>query len=338
MTSTARFKAGEKVLCYHHSLIYDSKCLQVEQKGGLVKYLVHYDGWNKNWNEWVDESRILHYNPANQARQKHLREVLSKEKGKVHKKIQPTIIENDQSGTNEKAEMELTSEAKEIKEGMPMLPYSDDDVPIHATLKPNQPIAPHPMTQLPISDKVTTANLTGRRKGKKIRLDDTATKSDAIIKDVKLNFAPNLKVQLVDDCEYVTSLLKLVELPRHPCVSEILSDYCRQCLPQNRGEARSVMSGIESLFEASLGPILLYRLERWQYRNQLDRKPPLPLAKIYGAEHLLRLLVKIPELINEISQGDENTNCILHHVDGLLTYLSSKASDLFTMEYTTPPL
>ena len=32
---------------------------------GDYQYYVHYQGWNKNWDEWVNESRILKMSPEN---------------------------------------------------------------------------------------------------------------------------------------------------------------------------------------------------------------------------------------------------------------------------------
>lgn len=67
-----KFTDGEKVLCFHGPLIYEAKCLKVQVKDKQVKYFIHYAGWNKNWDEWVPESRVLKLNDANINRQKDL--------------------------------------------------------------------------------------------------------------------------------------------------------------------------------------------------------------------------------------------------------------------------
>ena len=53
-----------KVLCYHGPLLYEAKCVKSRKdtksgNPGDFQYFVHYQGWNKNWDEWVDETRIL---------------------------------------------------------------------------------------------------------------------------------------------------------------------------------------------------------------------------------------------------------------------------------------
>lgn len=48
------YKKDEKVLCFHHELLYDAKILDVkpveeeENKGGF-EYKVHYKGWKNTY-------------------------------------------------------------------------------------------------------------------------------------------------------------------------------------------------------------------------------------------------------------------------------------------------
>uniref|UniRef100_U5EJY5 Mortality factor 4-like protein 1 n=1 Tax=Corethrella appendiculata TaxID=1370023 RepID=U5EJY5_9DIPT len=68
-----KFTEGERVLCFHGPLIYEAKTLKCEiQKDKSIKYFIHYAGWNKNWDEWVPESRVLKYNDANVQKQMEL--------------------------------------------------------------------------------------------------------------------------------------------------------------------------------------------------------------------------------------------------------------------------
>lgn len=50
-----------------------------------------------------------------------------------------------------------------------------------------------------------------------------------------------------------------------------------------------MVSGLQDYFNAGLGTLLLYRLERVQYREVLESEKNVQLADVYGAEHLLRL-------------------------------------------------
>ncbi|KAH9518388.1 Mortality factor 4-like protein 1 [Bulinus truncatus] len=72
MAPKPKFQEGEKVLCYHGPLLYEAKCMRMEVKDGKVQYLIHYNGWNKNWDEWVQESRVVKNNEAGIQKQKEL--------------------------------------------------------------------------------------------------------------------------------------------------------------------------------------------------------------------------------------------------------------------------
>ncbi|XP_032824547.1 mortality factor 4-like protein 1 isoform X1 [Petromyzon marinus] len=69
-----KFQEGERVLCFHGPLLYEAKveCVKIVIKDKQIKYFVHYNGWNKNWDEWVPESRVLKYVEANLQKQKEL--------------------------------------------------------------------------------------------------------------------------------------------------------------------------------------------------------------------------------------------------------------------------
>ncbi|XP_019157538.1 PREDICTED: uncharacterized protein LOC109154129 [Ipomoea nil] len=98
----------------------------------------------------------------------------------------------------------------------------------------------------------------------------------------------SLKKQLVDDCEFITHLAKLVQLPRSPSVNEILSKYNDYRLKNDGIIADSVseiLSGLQCYFDKALSAMLLYKNEREQYQEAIkDGVSP----SVYGAEHLLR--------------------------------------------------
>ncbi|KOB78932.1 Mortality factor 4-like protein [Operophtera brumata] len=93
MAPKLKFAEGEKVLCFHGPLIYEAKCLKSSvTKDKHIRYLIHYAGWNKNWDEWVPESRVLKYNEANVQRQKEVQRAHTAQPAKT-KKIKIKIPE-----------------------------------------------------------------------------------------------------------------------------------------------------------------------------------------------------------------------------------------------------
>jgi hypothetical protein len=63
-----------------------------------------------------------------------------------------------------------------------------------------------------------------------------------------------------------------------------------------------VFEGIKAYFDRALPVCLLYRFERPQLAAFLGDRPAedgRPMSHVYGAPHLLRLLVRLPELLRE---------------------------------------
>ena len=58
-----KWKQSEKILCFHGPLIYEAKIQEVELLNSIPKYFINYKGWNKNWDEWVPEARMLKLSP-----------------------------------------------------------------------------------------------------------------------------------------------------------------------------------------------------------------------------------------------------------------------------------
>ncbi|XP_052247527.1 mortality factor 4-like protein 1 [Dreissena polymorpha] len=114
-----KFQDEEKVLCFHGPLLYEAKCMKSELRDRAFHYFVHYNGWNKNWDEWVPETRILKLNDAGLQKQKECYAALKAEKAKNREKAK----EAKDAGlpvpgkTKKKKEKEKEVAAKEAKDG-----------------------------------------------------------------------------------------------------------------------------------------------------------------------------------------------------------------------------
>ncbi|CAI0465107.1 unnamed protein product [Linum tenue] len=147
-----------------------------------------------------------------------------------------------------------------------------------------------------------------RRRKQKSDLLDKDKGTLALDKSASLQIPSKLKKQLIDDCEFITNLGKLVKLPRNPCVDDILSKYCAYRLKKDGTMAESVeeiLRGLRSYFDKALPVMLLYKSERQQYDSVI--KEGISPSTVYGAEHLLRLFVKLPELL-AFANIDEDTH------------------------------
>lgn len=66
-------KQGDKIICESKGQRYEAKIVQTkgpDAKDKEPKYFVHYQGWSKNWDEWVGIDRIQEFNDANLAAMK----------------------------------------------------------------------------------------------------------------------------------------------------------------------------------------------------------------------------------------------------------------------------
>ncbi|CAE6470104.1 unnamed protein product [Rhizoctonia solani] len=183
----------------------------------------------------------------------------------------------------------------------------------------------------------------GRKRG---REEDEATKKP----EMKLEIPEVLKVQLVDDWEAVTKSNRLVPLPRTPNVQEILTSF-KEWLPNVMPNTKQrmlatvlpvIVAGLQLYFDKSVGANLLYRFERAQYMElrrryvagpQVMAGEPRDLSTIYGAEHLLRLIVNLPSMIAQTTMDTESVTLLKEYVEYLLQYLVQERERLFLKEY-----
>ncbi|KAF8023170.1 hypothetical protein BT93_F0617 [Corymbia citriodora subsp. variegata] len=173
-------------------------------------------------------------------------------------------------------------------------------------------------------------------RGKKRKHDSTLKEKGALPleKLVNIQIPPTLKKQLIDDCEFVTHLGKLVRLPRNPSVDDILKKYIDYRLKKDGMMVDSVgeiMKGLRCYFDKALPVMLLYKSERQQYEETFaDDVDP---STIYGAEHLLRLFVKLPELLVYANIEEETLRELQHKLNDFLKFLQRNQSLFFLPAY-----
>lgn len=151
---------------------------------------------------------------------------------------------------------------------------------------------------------------------------------------VNIQIPPQLKKQLIDDCEFVNHLGKLVRLPRSPNVDEILGKYHDYRLKKDGVISDSVgeiLSGLQCYFNKALPAMLLYKNEREQFQESI-REDVSP-SSVYGAEHLLRLFVKLPEILFYASIEDETLTELKQKLQGFLRFLQKNQSAFFLSTY-----
>lgn len=301
------FSVGERVLCYHGPLIYEAKILKAEvwdesnTKTSAVgpHFFVHYKGWKQTWDEWVSITRLLKYDETNVALQKALTTQASAAAASSSGAVKGKGASGATSTTG-------VGSGRGRKDGR------------------------------------------GTKRGREE--DDSHRKPD-----MKLNVPEALKVQLVDDWEAVTKNNQLVPLPRKPNVLDILQEFKDHVLKMGKQTSLrdpelilpTIISGLQVYFDRSLGANLLYRFERPQYaeiRKTYVTGPKVvvgqekEMSAIYGAEHLLRMLVSLPQMVASSTMDGESVGLVKDYVNELLVFLVDERSRFFLTEYESSSL
>ncbi|XP_055804464.1 protein MRG1 [Solanum dulcamara] len=175
-------------------------------------------------------------------------------------------------------------------------------------------------------------------KGKKRKADSGTEKGNVSAeKLVKIQIPSTLKKQLVDDWEFIMHQNKLVKLPRSPTVDDILTKYLEYRSKKDgmmTDSAGEILNGIRCYFDNALPALLLYKKERQQYHEAVsDNASP---SSVYGAEHLLRLFVKLPEIIAYAKIDEESLTKLQQKFLDFLKFLQKNQGTFFLSAYDGP--
>ncbi|KAK8038746.1 MRG-domain-containing protein [Apiospora rasikravindrae] len=166
---------------------------------------------------------------------------------------------------------------------------------------------------------------------------------------IKIIIPDMLKGLLVDDWENVTKNNQLVPIPHPKPVTKVMDDYLAYEKPRRTEGSAAIdileetVSGLKEYFDKSLGRILLYRFERAQYAeirekwtsggSDVQGKTP---CDTYGAEHLMRLITSLPELIAQTNMDQQSVNRLREELSKFCQWLERNAGTYFVSEYESP--
>ncbi|KAF5907612.1 E3 SUMO-protein ligase PIAS1-like isoform X5, partial [Clarias magur] len=281
----------ERVLCFHGPLLYEAKCVKISIKDKQVKYFIHYSGWNKNWDEWVPESRVLKYVDSNLQKQKELQ-----------KANQDHYVEGRMRGVAPNKKIAAVQQKN-----------------VDVKTKKNKQKTPG------AGEGTSTGELPHPPRKKRARVDPTVESEETFINrvEVKVKIPEELKPWLVDDWDLITRQKQLFHLPGKKNVDMILEDYANY--KKSRGTSdnkeyavNEVVAGIREYFNVMLGTQLLYKFERPQYAEILANHPDTSMSQIYGAPHLLRLFVRIGAMLAYTPLDEKSLALLLSYLQDFL--------------------
>ncbi|KAI8612784.1 MRG-domain-containing protein [Chytriomyces sp. MP71] len=189
--------------------------------------------------------------------------------------------------------------------------------------------------------KKSADGIGGSASDSKKRQREAGEKEEEYLKrpEIKIPIPESLKIQLVDDWENVTKNQKLVSLPRTPNVNQILKLFKESAMKNitNNTHQEDVLEelvmGLKCYFDKALGNILLYRFERQQYAELKKKFGEKEMSEVYGAEHLLRLFVQLPQLIAHTNMDQETIVTLKDSFVEVLKYMEANAMQLFLQNY-----
>ncbi|KAG8188233.1 hypothetical protein JTE90_021254 [Oedothorax gibbosus] len=151
----------------------------------------------------------------------------------------------------------------------------------------------------------------------------------------ELRIPPPLRRELEEDARRVRN--KAVGLPCTPCVSAILEDFVTRQDSQERLVVEA-MEGLRVYFDFALHPLLLYPQEkrdlpreggpRKRKRGSGDPKTSPPSLE-YGAPHLLRLFVRLPDLLPRMGLSSRKLRALHAILHSFLQFLCDERERLF---------
>ncbi|KAK3268386.1 hypothetical protein CYMTET_23111 [Cymbomonas tetramitiformis] len=276
------FEEGDRVLVPDGKQLYEARILECEKNEGHWEYYVHYQGWNKKWDEWLAAKLVLPDTAETRLRQQQkITELEELEKGKNKDKV---------------------SKNTEVKKDKKKREHKNDEADTSTKRR---------KTELPMADKD----------------EDGEASRDGTSGPIKLVLPAALKKQLVHEWECITREGKLVPLPREPCVNVILEEYVRSKGARRDKVLQEVVTGVRTYFDKALKPVLLYKVERDQCEQALQDGTP---CEIYGAEHLLRLFVKMPQLLTGYQLEKAAIEALQDHLGDIIRHLQRRQQSYFT--------
>ncbi|KAH7485848.1 hypothetical protein FOMA001_g4325 [Fusarium oxysporum f. sp. matthiolae] len=166
---------------------------------------------------------------------------------------------------------------------------------------------------------------------------------------IKLPVPDHIQAMLVDDWENITKNNQLVPLPHNKPVTKIFEDYLAHERPHREEGSSSmdileeVVAGFREYFEKALSRILLYRFERHQYMDlkklweNTEANPEITnVCDVYGAEHLARLIVSLPELLAQTNMDQQSVSRLREEIGKFNVWLGRNCETYFVNEYETP--
>ncbi|CAB4469405.1 unnamed protein product [Rhizophagus irregularis] len=149
---------------------------------------------------------------------------------------------------------------------------------------------------------------------------------------------------MIDEWQWITKNQLIIHpMPREKTVDDILKEFLDWYLEKLRERNKITkqqeldvdddVEDFKEFFNEALPIYLLYRFERQQFVEMTEKYPELPYSSIYGAEHLMRLIVKIPDLVFSVQMKEEKAEEIQTLVREIAEFMQLKCKNYYATQY-----
>lgn len=299
-----KFQVGETVLAGDKGNYYEAKVLKLESLGNIFKYFIHYQGWDRKHDSWLDENNIEPFDNASKL-------LTSKTSNKVRKNAALKADEPTSDGDNSKNQSAAFDKSAASSKSTTEASSNRDS-----------------SSQCPQPQSMDTLQANKKRK-KELATTDLIEDDDEKKYKLTFNIPCDLKRHLVDEWVIITQE-KNKRLLKLPCkntstVRSIIDAFLEEKkVKLDKAQfkwTKELMLSLLRYFDVSLPRILLYRQERGQYDIISKSSEPFLPSAVYGGEHLLRLFVRLPRLLSLVYLQPEDTQNIHTRLSELLKFL-----------------
>jgi len=276
------YEVNETIFAADNGKLFEAKIIKIQELGDIFKYFIHYNGWARKYDTWIDDNLIAKKddNKAIEKLREHAKSIwipaAKKNKGSALKlgKSKQVVDIVEEPEAEDKATSSSSSSAANPVEGV---------------------------------------TLDRKKIRRALLLKDIAEQEDCLYSS-RIEIPFNLKTHLVDEWSLITKDCKrLLVLPKESSITVrgLVEDFL-ESKAHKLGESdpvineyKELLAGLLTQFDKALPTILLYRQERDQY-DALIKKFEKSTIDIYGAEHLIRFFMRLPKLLTGlvIPQGD----------------------------------
>ena len=328
------YAVGDAVLATHDDgKTYSAKVIDTRTKDGVAEFKVHWSGFNKKQDQWLAVAKMVR-DTVDARREAGMTDKPgdepegapepTKDARAKKPKAKPAAKANASERSDAKASAESGAPAAETSkkkrsEAEPAAAGSAKRAKTADAERKPEPKRPSAKEKAPKREpEEGAAKVPGKKKkpaaanGEDANAPAAEPSEQEETPSLRLELSASLKRELITGWERITREGKLLSLPRSVTAAEVLRRFEEDAKAKARSAEQAALAsecaaGLKAYFDGALRASLLYAEERAQAEAVLaggerfdaggDEGKKMEPSAVYGAEHLLRLFVKLPELL-----------------------------------------